>query len=230
MVISHRYNYIYFVVPKCASATIRQSLQSFTDIGYPVSQYEQHVTIRQFLASELAGLLDKPYLRFTFVRNPYDRIYSGYQQDKLGSVTWEKWITAKSPIFKEIGDDFNKYIMKHVRHADRENDWQWIHFCPMHHFAYLDGEKIAQFIGKSETIQQDLQELGRILNINIQKSEDYNINTPPQKDLKYLNKYDRATIEVINEIYADDFRLFNYEMLNPSDFPIHAANHQYRNL
>ncbi len=229
MVISHRHRYIYFVIPKCASATVRQSLKNHTDIGYPVTQYEQHVTIQQFLSSEYGSLLQESYLPFTFVRNPYDRLYSGYLQDRLAATRYEKWIPVKAPIFQEIGDDFNRYIQNYVRHAKLLSDWRWICFCPMHAFSYLDGECIVQFIGRAESVEKDLRELGDILKTDIEKSENFNINTPPQENLKYLKKYDRATIEIVNQIYEDDFRLFNYEMLNPLDFPIHAAVPQSNN-
>src|SRR5690606_12323699 len=109
VVISHRHRYLYFVVPKCASATVRQSLAPFTDLGYPVTKgVPQHLTIESFLKSQYAPLWEAGYLRFTFVRNPYDRLYSGWLQDRAAATRAQRWREAKAPIFERIGDDFTR--------------------------------------------------------------------------------------------------------------------------
>jgi len=155
VVISHRHRYLYFVVPKCASATVRQSLAPLTDVGYPVTDDTQHVTIRKFLESGQRALFDAGYLRFTFVRHPYDRLFSGYVQDRFAATQSPRWRHAKQRIFDAIGDDFNRYVMEHVRKADREGAWQWICWCPMHAFAYLDGECVVDFVGRAEAVDLD---------------------------------------------------------------------------
>jgi Sulfotransferase family len=223
MVISHRYRYLYFVVPKCASATVRQSLAPFTDIGYPVTRHVQHQSIRQFLATPHQPLYEQGYFRFTFVRNPYDRLYSGYVQDRFAATQNSRWQRAKESIFKSIGDDFNRYLREHVRHAEIESAWDWICFCPMREFAYLDGTCVLDFIGRAESVEADLTELARRLRAPITKAADVNVKVVPRPGLKYLDRYDRATLEMVNELYADDFRLFGYEMVDPSGFPLRAA-------
>jgi hypothetical protein len=222
MVISHRHRYLYFVVPKCASATVRQSLAPYTDIGYPVTNFAQHLPIRRFLESEHAPLFDAGYFRFTFVRNPYDRLYSGYVQDRFAATQSPRWRHAKEPVFNAIGDDFNRYMLEHVRHADRANAWQWICFCPMHEFAYRDGQCILDFVGRAESVQDGLEALSVRLGVVITKANDVNVNVEPGNELKYLDRYDRATIELVNDIYREDFERFGYAMVDPHTFPVRA--------
>ena len=222
MVISHRHKYLYFVVPKCASATVRSSLREFTDIGYPVTGGIQHVPLKKFLAGEHAALFDAGYFRFTFVRNPYDRLYSGYLQDRLAATQSPRWGRVKAPIFNAIGDDFNRYVVEYVRHADVRDAWDWICFCPMHAFAYLDGECVLDWVGRAEAVEAGLAELSTHLGISVVKADNLNVNTEPADALKYLAVYDRATLEVVNEMYRQDFERFDYEMLDPAQFPVRA--------
>ena len=223
MVISHRHRYLYFVVPKCASATVRQSLAPYTDIGYPVTNFTQHMPIRRFLASEHGPLLDAGYFRFTFVRHPYDRLYSGYVQDRHATTQSPRWRNAKEPIFRTIGDDFNRYMLEHVRRADRENAWQWICFCPMHAFAYVDGECVLDFVGRAEDVAGGLAQLSARLRIPIAKADDVNVKVEPAEDLKYLDHYDRATLELVNDLYQEDFERFGYSRVDPQHHPVRAT-------
>lgn len=219
MLISHRHRFLYHVVPKCASATLRQSLAPFADIGWPVSNYQQHMTIADFAKTDLAGKTSG-YFRFTFVRNPYDRLYSGYLQDRHAGENYGRWITAKKPIFDTIGDDFPRYFREYVEPADRLTDWRWICFCPMTAFACEDGRIVLDFVGHAETLEEDLSRLGDRLGIAVSKAPDHNVrNGHCAVRPKYLQHYDRATVEAVNRIYADDFALFGYDTVDPADFP-----------
>lgn len=222
MLISHRHRFLYFVVPKCASATVRKSLAEFADVGWPVSNHQQHVPIDNFLNSDQSHLADS-YLKFTFVRNPYDRLYSGYLQDRYASEHYPRWTTVKKPIFDEIGDDFSTYFHEHVRAADVKNDWRWICFCPMHEFARSSSGAVrVDFVGRAECVERDLAKLGERLQLPIRKAPDENVRTGTAActvDPKYLDKFDRRTVETVNELYEIDFKMFGYPMLNAKDFP-----------
>lgn len=223
MVISDRYKYLYFVIPKCGSATVRHALAPFTDIGYPVSNFEEHVTIRKFLAK-----YDEPgrfpgYFKFTFVRNPYDRLYSGYRQDLRASTRWKQWIAAKKPIFDIIGDDFTRYLIEYVAHADIRNAWDWICFCPMTEFTHLNGKPALDWIGRTELLDRDLHVLAGNLGITLGEIENLNVSVAPDTENpetpKYLDKYTHDTMALVNDLYGDDFEAFGYPMLDPRDFP-----------
>ena len=219
MVISHRHRYLYFVIPKCGSSTLRHSLEPFTDIGYPVTPFPQHMDLREFWQLDDASQMFNEYIKFTFVRNPYDRIYSGFLQDIFASKTWEKWILAKAAIFGSIGEDFNKYIEEFAATADLMNDWRWITFKPMTAFTNQDRKFSLDWFGKVEQFSNDIQKLSSICNIQIKKARDRNVNSAQTDRYKYINKYTKSSIKWINETYADDFATFDYEILCPSEFP-----------
>ena len=218
MNISHRKRYHYFVVPKCGSRTIRTSLQSHTDIGYPVDDFPQHMTVSQFMATDYASLLSE-YFAFTFVRNPYDRLYSGYMQDRYAAAHYPEWTEVKQPIFDRVGDDFNRYVREYACLADTSRCWDYVCFWPMTDFAVLDGEWRLNWYGRVECLERDLASLAHMLGIECEVGESLNVRVPATGQLKYLDKYERATVELVNQYYRDDFEQFSYELLDPSDFP-----------
>jgi hypothetical protein len=84
----------------------------------------------------------------------------------------------------------------------------------------LRGACVIDFVGKAERLKADLQSLSTLLGIQIEKAPDENVRpASPIGTLKYLDRYTRRTIENVNRIYAPDFDLFGYEMLDPADFP-----------
>ena len=218
MIISHRRKFLYFVVPKCGSATIRHSLIEHTDIGYPVTKFTQHLPIRGFLETEYANLMG-PYFKFTFVRNPYDRIYSGYIQDKFASENYGRWIKAKQPIFETIGDDFNRYMKEYVKVGDIKNDWSWISFCPMSEFSHYNNEYRLDWFGRCESLDEDLGKLAKLVGFDLEKADNINVRVKPSGELKYLDRYESSTVELVNRLYQTDFDFFGYSQLNPNDFP-----------
>lgn len=220
MVISHRKKYLYFVIPKCGSTTVRHALEDYTDIGYPVCTFEQHVTLDQFAETTFMDCFQE-YYKFTFIRNPYDRIYSGFLQDLHASKNYPKWINCKAPIFESIGADFNRYVQEYVATNDIIHDWQWICFCPMVQFTHLNGRYSLDFVGRTEYLKEDFKTLCAKMNITDKNiSVSYNVNTVPTRDYKYLHAYTADTLEIINALYKADFEAFGYKMLNPSDLPM----------
>ncbi len=214
--------FIYFVIPKCASATVRISIEEHVDIKRLPDFFSEHFTIDRFLESEFADLI-KTYFKFTFVRNPYDKIYSGYMQDKFASENYPRWIEAKKDIFDIIGDDFNQYMQKHVANSDILGDWRWVCFTPMHAFSHHNDRYLLDWYGRVENLENDLTYLYNKLDLGALNIENRNVRTPISNNLKYLDKYERKTIELVNKIYRFDFEFFGYEMLNPNNFPDYIA-------
>ena len=163
--------------------------------------------------------LFEEYFKFTFVRNPYDKLYSSFTQDVHASKSYKVWHKVKKGIFDTIGEDFNLYMQEYVFNSDIKNDWDYIHFCPMYEFATIGNEFCLDWFGKAENIESDLLELAKLLNLDIKKHKNANIRSKPTTDLKYLNKYTRSTIDLVNTVYQKDFELFSYPMLNPNEVP-----------
>jgi len=218
MPISTSKEFIYFVIPKCGSATVRNSLDRHVEKKCLPGFFSEHFTIDRFLKSRYSSLMDT-YFKFTFVRNPYDKIYSGFVQDKFAATHYPRWKEEKKDIFCEVGDDFNQYMQKHVATNDIMNDWSWVCFTPMHAFSHHNDCYQLDWFGRAENLEQDLRTLSSKLDLDVRDIESKNVRTPIAKGLKYLDRYERKTILLVNQLYKYDFEFFGYEMLNPDDFP-----------
>lgn len=75
MGISHSKRFFYLVVPKTGSLTIRHAIDRFREIKRASDHFSEHVPLHR-IAPDYLPLLDS-YFTFSFVRNPYDRLYSG---------------------------------------------------------------------------------------------------------------------------------------------------------
>lgn len=215
MGISTEKRFIYFVIPKTGSVTVRAAIDPVRDIKRPASHFSEHITIDRFLASPYSDLFDD-YFKFTFVRNPYDRLYSGYMQDRFAAYNLDHWAGAKRPIFDRIGDDFATCVRDFVTRADIENDPFWICFCPMIKFTHRHGNPVMDWVGRNETFSADLPDLGRRLGLEIETIQEMNVRSTSMEMGRHLAKYDRATIEIVNSMYKDDFAAFDYHMIDAS--------------
>lgn len=218
MPISTSKMFIYFVIPKCGSSTVRNLIKAHTDIKCLPDFFSEHFTIDRFLESKYAAFI-KTYFNFTFVRNPYDKVYSGFMQDIYATENYPRWTEAKKDIFDKIGDDFNQYMQKYVASSDILGDWRWMCFTPMHAFSHHKGQYQLDWYGRAENLENDILYLSNKLDLGVRDIENRNVRTPISNDLKYLDKYERKTIELVNRMYRFDFEFFGYEMLNPDDFP-----------
>ena len=217
MPVSTSKQFIYFVIPKCGSATVRNSIKQYTDIKRLPGHFCEHFTIKRFLRSKYAPLINT-YFKFTFVRNPYDRIYSAFIQDKFAADNYPVWKEVKKGIILDAEEDFNQYFQKYVATSDIVNDWRWINFTPMHAFSHFKGYYLLNWFGRTENLENDLYHLSDRLDLEIGEIENKNVRSPIVRELKYVDKYDKKTIQLVNKIYRFDFEFFNYKMLNPDDF------------
>jgi len=143
------------------------------------------------------------YFKFTFVRNPYDRVVSCWKNkvcDREGdnTVRLKHGIDKNTP-FKE----FVKVIhgIPDIR-ADR-------HILPQHKFLVdKKGKLIPDFIGKFENLEKDYKYVMKKLGVK----------NPPRlprenkskRKKSYRSYYDEETRRLVYERYKKDFELFGY--------------------
>ncbi|HBN25999.1 MAG TPA: hypothetical protein DD405_00820 [Desulfobacteraceae bacterium] len=167
-----------------------------------------HITQEQF----------DSYFKFSFVRNPWDRIVSEYKYRG-----YPKKFDFKTYLFKKLPEDSWSDIYRHI--------------IPQYDFLFDDnGNLLVDFIGYFENLQKDFDEVCRKLGIPVtllpfvnKSLKDMNIS----KNLKYPMKilinlmryfkqkkntfkhyteyYDDESKEFVSHLYRKDIETFKYK-------------------
>ena len=156
----------------------------------------QHLTCRQILEY---GFLDsirfRRYFKFSFVRNPYDRLVSEYIFDKK----WNK--KTKNMAFKE----FLIYLAEQLK-----SQHIFAHYRPQTDFIYYDSnELLVDFVGRFENLIYDWEQVRKKSNADLPELPHINKGD----HLHYMEYFDVDTIAMTNELYAVDFKQLGYSML-----------------
>ncbi len=194
---------IFVHIPKAAGVSVCQTLFHNLAGGHQtIAKYQIVFSKKEF----------NSYFKFTFVRNPWDRIFSAYNFLKNGGLNaadnrWAKMNLAKYNCF----EDFVK------RWVNSNNIYKYVHFVPQYHFLCHPGNDklLVDFVGYYENIEEDFDLISNKL------------ASPPNSPLKYENKthifnkkleyksfYTDETRNIVYEVYRKDIELFGYNFDN----------------
>ncbi|MCF8262455.1 MAG: sulfotransferase family protein [Melioribacteraceae bacterium] len=240
MIISHSKKFIMFRPWKTASQTMSQRLKTFSESTYPYFFYfnpflnrivHQHITCADFACLPESKL---GYFSASFVRNPYDRVYSGFlqlqkdidfQPSAKFPADWIKRLvlTQLDEIFEEFKKanfDFDRWFQRvgeeQIYEIGRNSSFP-LH--PAHYWTHLNGEKCVDFVGRVENFENDFKvflsktNIDSIESINANVSGSSNFPEESPNEYRYTNRMKPKTIEKINRIFEKDFELFDYKMI-----------------
>ena len=190
--IKHRCIFVH--IPKCAGISICKTLFG-NHGGYHlgIKQYQLAFQKEQFYS----------YFKFSFVRNPWDRLYSAYKflaSGGRGDID-RKWFVENLSKYT----NFREFVLNWVSY---ENIYKYPHFVPQWKFlSDCHGRIEMDFIGRFETIETDFGIILDKLEIgNNLKHENKN----QERNCSYRKEYDKEMIDVVNSVYRKDIELFNY--------------------
>lgn len=137
------------------------------------------------------------YLKFCFIRNPYDRALSGWKH-------FDIILNKKSEFFNYINS--NKYNVSDIEYGH-------IFMNQFTQIQNIDGTCGVDIIGKFETLEDDLifilNKIGFEKIIHISKKE--NVSNKEGYENIVL---ERRTIQKLNELFMADLDLFHYTKIN----------------
>jgi len=187
--IFHHYKAIFIHIPKVAGTSMERALElSRMD---NVGGHSTALAIRIQYPKEF-----NEYYKFSFVRNPYDRISSAYfylKNIKAGGDHQNQLVHLS----KDINDYIENYLSKETI----------IHLWPQYKFITGPfGNILIDSIFRFENLEEDWEKVCGKLKVNL--------NLPhfrPTK--KKLFEYTPNSINIINKLYKKDFELFGYKMI-----------------
>jgi len=240
MLISHKKRFVLFSPWKTASQTVRLRLDKYDESPYPIFFHfnpvlnrvvHQHVTCADFLA--LPESKETGYFKASFVRNPYDRVYSGFiqlqrdieaQPQAEFSPAWIRELVLAQleenrAQLARANHDFDAWwaaVPEHlVFEAGRNTNFP-LH--PAHYWTHVNKAPYVDFVGKVEQFERDFAELLRRLDIQDAAAGNANVSETANDggalgSSRYASRMSRASISKINALFRDDFEIFGYEPL-----------------
>tara|TARA_Y100000310_G_C20149471_1_gene564018 strand:+ start:13 stop:573 length:561 start_codon:yes stop_codon:yes gene_type:complete len=178
---------IFIHIPKTAGTSIRSYFKS---ISRRKKKPRKHATIKEIEYSFPTEY--KTYKKFTVVRNPYDRILSWFfylktkKNSHVQNMEFKEWLNYLVEIKK------NKiFSTKHITSIIMLSQSFWIN----------NTVEIIKF----ENLNEELNKLfNKQINLPI-------INKSNHK--YYLEYYNKESLNIIYDIYKEDFKKFNYKKL-----------------
>tara|TARA_Y100000589_G_C27180307_1_gene640462 strand:- start:222 stop:992 length:771 start_codon:yes stop_codon:yes gene_type:complete len=181
------------------------------------------------------------YFKFAFVRNPYDRLYSAIEYIKkknllcdfpfniqnffiifytilifLLVIKRKYLLLAILPFFKIYillikvkFKDFNYIVKNYFKYI-----YKYIPFSFRPQYEYIENSNI-DFIGRMENFDNDFKFILNKFNykIDIKNTNISNKNNSNKNSSKYINKFNKETIDFVNKFYDKDFKEFNYKKI-----------------
>lgn len=240
MIVSHRFRFILLLPWKAASQTLRARLGAYDESPARGLFYfnphlnrvaHQHLTLPDF-ASLPEGRLGYPLA--AFVRNPYDRAYSGFHQllrflPEQSRIPYpegwlkpllEKQLSEILALFKRAEFDFDNWVEllsdDLVYNVGRNS---CLPLYPAHYWTHWDGERRAAFIGKVERFEEDFQRLTSRYGLEARQRINRNIvdltgaSDGNPHGYRYVHRMSGRSIAKINSLFRRDFELLSYRMV-----------------
>ncbi|WP_411339883.1 sulfotransferase family 2 domain-containing protein [Sphingopyxis sp. J-6] len=206
MIVSYKHRFIFAAIPKTGTHSVRHGLREhmgpddieqarlFVEKKFPIPELARlghgHISlaeVRPFLGEEMFS----NYLKFAFVRNPFDRFvsYCAFATSREGTF-------ARDP----------QRVMRHFLFVAPPH--QHIIFRPQHLFLTdRDGTLLADMLGKVEEMQQSYDAICARIGIASTPLDHANRS---QRGA-YRDYYNQELIDGVAKIYARDLDLFGYE-------------------
>jgi len=238
MIVCPEHNLAFLLPWKTASQTLKKRLSFLNRSPYPDYYYfnsiigrvvHQHITLSDF--QRLPEY--RPDIQIAvFVRNPYDRVFSGFLQmikdlrsqpgrlisDAVVMSQVLEQLRLNLEGLKEANFDFNRWFQRLPDYFfyDRDRNTS----LPIHPMTYWthDGKVLrARFLGRVENFEIDFQRLCRQFSLTNVASGNANVSFEEWASLsttttqyRYLKYFQPETLARVNEIFSEDFRSFGY--------------------
>lgn len=205
MIVSHLHRFIFAAIPKTGTHSVRQALREhlgpedieqvglFVNRRFPYSELADikhgHLglaQVRPFLGEDAFA----SYVKFAFVRNPFDRFvsYCAFMTRANGAFERDPRAVMREILFK----------LRPVEH---------VLFRPQHEFLVdAHGSLLSDDVGRVETMQQDYDRTCARLGIATAVLGKVNSS----RRGSYRDYYDQALIDGVGDLYRRDLELFGY--------------------
>ena len=211
----HRFNGVYFYIPKNACSSLKVFYSDALGLTPPKPKEPHKLPHRRdfpYIDREKIDDYDK-YFKFTFVRNPWDRLVSCYhnkiKRNNVDFFRFRKGIPIE--FYHRYGDlffkdmTFEEFVEAVSSIPDSLSD---PHFKSQASFITKNNKIIVDYIGKVENLEVDLNYINMRLGIDKDRVPPHLLKSSRSD---YRDYYDSYTKQLVEERYHRDIELFKYE-------------------
>lgn len=195
------FNTIFVHCPRTGGNSIeflfRQWLPDF------VGRFRKHWTAREMQKVMGKAYYEKQFV-FSFIRNPFSRFVSSYEFHDKREHTFEEFITITEQ---------RKFFLDRdgMPHRLEVNPWNTGGNCPQHYMIHDErGKNIVDFVGRTETMNDDWSYICKKLNIAYQPVPRMNASNPLYADYRFYYKTS-GLVDRVRKLYEEDLKAFGYE-------------------
>lgn len=209
------YRAIYFFIPKVACSSLKLAISDLINITPPdpvnKSAYP-HKRSYPYVKRNIILKHYSSYFRFAFVRNPWDRLLSCYQNKivgvrngKFGEVILPEFFN-NYPGFFSLDMSFQQFVAAINAIPDKYAD---PHFRSQYTFLEDNqGNDLANYIGRFENLNDDFDAIKKRLNAPLFTLP--HIMQSPREN-RYREYYDQRTIRLVQTRYEKDIYKYMYK-------------------
>jgi hypothetical protein len=214
---SIKHKYLTVAVPKVACSTIKRTLHVFEGLGQAERLALEHGAGEEMRLSRLSkkaatDALNSPeWLRFVFVRNPYDRLLSAWKS-KISSSHDTHYEAVRQEMRARLGHHdvtFGDFVRCLTSSADAglQADGHWERQTVVGLHDVIDYDVIARFENFAAEFRAILQRLGAPADVVALADE----VTNPTEPMPLTAAYDSDLAAIVYTYYREDFERFGYE-------------------
>jgi chondroitin 4-sulfotransferase 11 len=225
-IISDEHRFVYLAIPKVASTSMLNSLLPFFDLGLDSESLENlkngiplrraHVKYSRSRyqinkAAFLSRMADRQYdryFKFTFVRNPWDRLLSCYMSKVVRSGTGMP-MGKYGNVTLRRDMSFQEFAEAVCLIPDEEAN---PHFRSQHIFVCDEGADknvLADFVGRFENLEEDFEIVTKRIGIDARLPHAANTSSI-RGSRSYRDFYDEKLARMVGERYREDVEIFGY--------------------
>ena len=213
--ISHDKKCIFIHIPKCGGSSVEEviwpDIKGRTEedlwMGF-VSQFEnkyqtgglQHLLGWQ-IREEVGSDVFDSYYKFTFVRNPWDRIVSQFA-----------FMQRRPDLMEYLGMNPDTEFKSYLELIRLKEHVQWT--PQVRFFLDQDGSILVDRIGRLESFDQDCSQVFAALGLKSSLLVGHSNRSTRQSFQYYYS--DSEAIEMVADIFSEDIEFLGYKFVDPS--------------
>lgn len=189
------YDMLFIHVPKAAGTAIIDTL-------FGRSAGLGHASAKKYLQVFGYSHFYSKY-RFTFVRNPYDRLVSAYEYLCKGGNNSYDLMFKQNTLDRYA--DFEDFVLNGL--CQERAIQRHIHFRKQVDFLYIGDELAVDFVGRFENLDKDFPYLAAIIGKDVKLEK----KNPSQRGKSVAEYYQNPEVaQAVRDFYRDDFDAFHY--------------------